>query len=93
MLHDISTVILSKIVRNTYRSSGFHSVSGAVLTPTCGQAGQNKANEPSPALSGRSCATPARIRLWRSLHCLDTLMSSRYRSYNPPSVRINAFNA
>jgi len=53
----------------TYLSSAFHSVSGGMLTSTCGQAGQNNAKPPSTGWSGRSWTTPARIRLWRSLHC------------------------
>jgi hypothetical protein len=65
----------------SYLSSSFHSVSGAVLIPIWGQAGQNNAKPPSSEWSGRSWTIPARIRLWRSLHCLDTRRSSRYRSY------------
>lgn len=79
-------IILVHLIRKKqnlllYLSSAFHSVSGAVLIPICGQAGQNNARPPSAGRSGRSWTIPARIRLWRSRHCLDTRRSSRYRSY------------
>ena len=60
-----------------YLSSVFHSVSGGMLISICGQAGQNNARPPSTGWSGQSCTTPARMRLWRSRHCLETLSSSR----------------
>lgn len=62
-----------------YLSSGFHSDSGGMLMSICGQAGQNSARPPSTGTSGRSCTTPALMRLCKSRHCRETRRSSRYR--------------
>ena len=76
-LQNISGMDLKQTNIFPYLSSAFHSVSGNVFILIWGQAGQNKARPPSVGLSGRSWATPARIRLWRSLHCLDIRRSSQ----------------
>ena len=76
-LWNVSGMDLKRANMFPYLSSALHSVSGNVFIPIWGQAGQNKARPPSTGLSGRSWATPARMRLWRSLHCLDIRRSSR----------------
>lgn len=50
------------------------------LIPGWGQAGQNTVSSPGPG-SRSSCANPCHLRFFICRHCLDTLMSSRYRSY------------
>jgi hypothetical protein len=72
--------LLYTVISGCTHGLGWFSHSSGRLMPGCGQAGQNKARSPNPGVLFKSWPYPNLFLVWRSRHCLETLINSLYLS-------------